>query len=83
MVIDLSSLLFIATFCFQFCLTTIHRKTILGFRVMSPRPGWCTDQQRTKVFWEFESIIMQNLSDILPLFGTPTWPSHHVNENQG
>ena len=35
-----------------------------------------------KVFWEFDSIIMQNLSDILPLFCTPTWPSHHVSENQ-
>ena len=35
-----------------------------------------------KVFWEFDSIIMQNLSDILPSFCTPTWPSHHVSENQ-
>ena len=35
-----------------------------------------------KVFWEFDSIIMQNLSDILPLFCTPTWPCHHVSENQ-
>ena len=35
-----------------------------------------------KVFWEFDSIIMQNLSDILALFWTPTWPSHHVSENQ-
>ena len=35
-----------------------------------------------KVFWEFDSIIMQNLSDNLPLFCTPTWPCHHVNENQ-
>ena len=36
-----------------------------------------------KVFWEFDAIIMQNLSDILPLFCTwPTWPSHHVSENQ-
>ena len=34
------------------------------------------------VFWEFDSIVMQNLSDILPLFCTPTWPSHHVSENQ-
>ena len=25
---------------------------------------------------------MQNLSDILTLFYTPTWPSHHVSENQ-
>ena len=35
-----------------------------------------------KGFLEFDSIIMQNLSDILPLFCTPTWPSHHVSENQ-
>ena len=35
-----------------------------------------------KVFWEFDSIILQNLSDILPLFCTPTWPSQHVSENQ-
>ena len=32
---------------------------------------------RKKVFWEFDSIVMQNL----PLFCTPTWPSHHVSEN--
>ena len=36
-----------------------------------------------EVFWESDFIIMQNLSDILPLFCTPTWPSHHVSENQG
>ena len=35
-----------------------------------------------KVFWEFDFIVTQNLSDILPLFCTPTWPSHHVSENQ-
>ena len=35
-----------------------------------------------KVFWEFDSIIMQNLSDIWPLLCTPKWPSHHVGENQ-
>ena len=35
-----------------------------------------------KFFWEFDSIIMQNLSDILPLFFIPTWPSYHVSENQ-
>ena len=34
-----------------------------------------------KVFWDFDSIIMQNLSDT-PLFCTPTWPSHHVSEKQ-
>ena len=26
--------------------------------------------------------IMQNLSAILPLLCTPTWPSHYVSENQ-
>lgn len=25
---------------------------------------------------------MQNVSDILPLFRTPTWPSHHISERQ-
>ena len=35
-----------------------------------------------KVFWELDLIILQNLSDILPLFCTPTWPSHHLRENQ-
>ena len=35
-----------------------------------------------KVFWEFYSIIMQNLSDSLALFCTPAWPSHHVSENK-
>ena len=35
-----------------------------------------------KVLWDFDYIIMQNLSDVLPLFCTPTWPSHHVSENQ-
>ena len=34
-----------------------------------------------KVFWEFDYIIMQNLNNILPLFCTPTWPSHYVSEN--
>ena len=35
-----------------------------------------------KGFWEFDFIIMQTLSDILPLFCTLTWPSHRVSENQ-
>ena len=35
-----------------------------------------------KIFWEFDSIIMQNLSNILPLLCTPTWQSHLVRENQ-
>ena len=36
----------------------------------------------TEVFWEFDSIIMQNLCDILPLFCTPTCPPHHVSATQ-
>ena len=35
-----------------------------------------------EVFWGFDSIIMQNLSDILPLFCTPTCPPHHVSATQ-
>ena len=35
-----------------------------------------------KVFWEFDSIIMQNLSDILLLFCAPICPPHHVSANQ-
>ena len=35
-----------------------------------------------KVFLEFDSNIMQNVSDILLLFCSPTWPSHYVSENQ-
>ena len=35
-----------------------------------------------KGFWDFDSIIMQKFRDILPLFCTPIWPSHHVSENQ-
>ena len=34
-----------------------------------------------KVFWEFDSIIMQNMCHNLLLFCTQTWPSHHVIEN--
>ena len=40
--------------------------------------------QRTiekKVFWEFDSIIMQSMSHNLLLFCAPTWPSQHVIEN--
>ena len=33
------------------------------------------------VFWEFDSIIMQNMSHDLLLFCALTWPSHHVIEN--
>ena len=34
-------------------------------------------------FWAFDSMIMQNLTEILPLFCTATWPLNHVSENQG
>ena len=34
-----------------------------------------------KVFWEFDSIIMQNMSHNLLLFCAPTWPSYRVIEN--
>ena len=33
-----------------------------------------------KVFWEFDYIIMQILSDIMPLFFTPT--SHHAIQSK-
>ena len=33
-----------------------------------------------KVFWEFDSIIMQNMSHNLVLFYASTWPSDHVIE---
>ena len=32
-----------------------------------------------KVFWEFDSIIMQNGHNLL-LFCAPPWPSYHVIE---
>ena len=35
-----------------------------------------------KVFWEFDSIIMQNKSNILLLFCTSTCPPHHVSATQ-
>ena len=34
-----------------------------------------------KVFWEFDSIIMQNMCHNLLLFCTQTWPSLHVTKN--
>ena len=34
-----------------------------------------------KVIWEFDSIIMQNMSLNFLLFCVPTWPSYHVIEN--
>ena len=34
-----------------------------------------------EVFWEFDSILMQNMSHNLLLFCAPTWPSYHVIHN--
>ena len=38
-------------------------------------------KEKKSLSWEFDSIIMQNRSDNLLLFGAPTWPSYHVIEN--
>ena len=35
-----------------------------------------------KSLCEFDPTTKQNLGNILPLFCTPTQPSHHVSENQ-
>ena len=37
------------------------------------------NNSKKKVFGNFFSIIMQILSDMLPLFCTPTVPSYHVS----
>ena len=34
-----------------------------------------------KAFWEFDSVIAQNMSHNLLLFCAPTWPCYHVTEN--
>ena len=39
------------------------------------------NKKEKKVFWEFDSIVMQNTSHNLLLFSAPTWPSCHVVEN--
>ena len=63
--------------------TMSSNATILGFHVTSRRPYCMVYRTIAKKFlWEFDSNIMQNLSDILPLFCTPIWPSHHGSENQ-
>ena len=35
-------------------------------------------RKEKKVFWEFDSVIMQNMSHHLLLFCAPTWPSYHL-----
>ena len=47
----------------------------------SRRPCWYIENNSEKVLWEFDSIIMQNLFDMLLLVCIPTWPSHHVSKN--
>ena len=68
---------------FFYCYGSFQRtveKTIFGSRnVTAAMLVWRTIL--IKVLREFEYTIMQNLSDILPLFCTPTWPSHHQCEN--
>ena len=62
-----------------------HRKNVgIILSIFTWRHGDHVGVQKDseKVFWECQSIIMQNLSDVLPLFCTPNWPSHHVSENQ-
>ena len=57
-------------------------RSILGFSRDATATMLVYRTMAKKFFWEFDSIIMQDLSAILPLFCTPTWPSHHVSENQ-
>ena len=68
--------------CF-YCYSRFQRtveKPIFGSRIVTAAMlVWRT--VAIKVFREFDYIIMQNLSDILLLFCTPTWPSHHECEN--
>ena len=65
---------------FFYCYGSFQRtveKTIFGSRNVTA----AMLVQRTiakKVLRELDYIIMQNLSDILPLFCTPMWPSHYV-----
>lgn len=49
---------------FYFGILSFH-VTMLNYRTIAQ-----------KVLWEFDYIIIQNLSDILSLFCTTTWPSH-------
>ena len=53
---------------------------IAGFHVTSRQPCWCNSSEK-KSSGNFDSSIMQNMNDILPLFCTQTWPFHHVSEN--
>ena len=68
---------------FFYCYGSFQRtveKTIFGSRnVTAAMLVWRTIL--IKVLREFDYTIMQNLSDIFPLFSTPTWPSHHECEN--
>ena len=56
--------------------------SIDGFHLTSQQTDYVGAQNnREKVFWEFDSIMIQNMSHNLLLFCAPTWPSHHVIEN--
>lgn len=62
-----------------------HRKNVgIILSIFTWRHGDHVGVQKDSemVFWECQSIIMQNLSDVLPLFFTPNWSSHHVSEKQ-
>ena len=61
---------------------SIPDNSILGFHVTSRRPMLVYRTIAQKVFWDFDSIILKNLSDALPLPRKPMWPSHHGCENQ-
>ena len=56
------------------------RKLFLVF--MCRHGGHVGVQDKKKVFWEFDFIIMQNLSDVWPLFCAPIWLSHGVSEGK-
>ena len=44
--------------------------------------GVQNNSEKSPFIWEFDFIIMLNLSDILPLFWTPICLPHHVSETQ-
>ena len=75
---------------FMTCYSVYIRRLIMWFMIGSVYRWFSPDVtaamlvHRTiekKVFWEFDSIIMKNMSHNLLLFCAPTWPSHHVIEN--
>ena len=65
---------------FLFSKVWTHCRPILGLHLTSRRLVYRTIAN--KVFWEFDCIIMENLSNISLLFCTPTCPPHHVSATQ-